>query len=98
MPHRHLARFCTVIIQIQTMKDVTAGVIWHCAQTVELRFNRYCDLYQSNDLVTGKTGILKGETWSHIYSCSFILIMIISVIRLFQQFGVIVDILQNIIY
>lgn len=61
----HLAWFFTVIILIQTVKDVTAGVIWHCAPTVDQRFNRYSDLYQSNDLVTGRHAFWKGKTWPH---------------------------------
>lgn len=54
VPYHHLAWFYTVIILIQTVKDVTAGLIWHRALTVDWSFNRYCDLYQSNDVVTGR--------------------------------------------
>lgn len=72
----HLAWFFTVIILIQPVKDVTAGVIWHCALTVDQRFNRYSDLYQSNDLVTGRHAFWKGKSGHTKYPRPFIIIMV----------------------
>lgn len=83
----HLAWFYTVIILIQTVKDVTAGVIWHCALTVDRRFNRYSDLYQSNDLLTGRLAFLKGKHGHTKYPWSFIMIAINLSISYFSSWG-----------